>query len=350
MHKQNQEVFVRSPAVVKLLGEHAVVYGKLCIAAAIDIYAEVKIQKKDCKDIEINFLDIPGYEKRQVISLDKIKSIYSQFTARENIGQFIESQRNESKLMLPCAVIIGEFAQVYGIDVDGVKITMSSKIPIQYGLASSAALSTALAVALSKLSKIQISNETVIEIARNGEKIVHENDNAGRIDVNTTFYGNIISYSTLGGAAPNKIDYELQLLLVDTGPKKPTAQMVANVAKLYRSDAEKTGRILDEIDTCSKEGLLAIRRRDIARLGELMYLDQELLKDLGVSSENIDRAVLISKSNKAYGAKLSGGGGGGMVLAIPQDKKTLLKALEDEGFKVSQTKISEEGAADYLAK
>ena len=348
MHKQNQEIIARSPAVVKLLGEHAVVYGKLCIAAAVEQYANVKIEIGSTDAIELEFTNISGADSRQETTSSKIASIYNEFASRDSISKFLEKQNGENMLLLPCAVIIGRLNHEFDADIKGIKITFSSDIPMQYGLASSAALSTALVVALVKLANVKISNEKIIDIARDGERIIHENENAGRIDVNTSFYGNIVSFDAKFGANPHKLDYEILLMLIDTGPKKKTSEMVAKVAELYKKDKNNTEKILNKIDMCSAEGLSAIEKRDIKRLGELMYEDQDLLKMLEVSNDKIDKAVSICKVSGGYGAKLSGGGGGGMVIAIPQDKNGLIKALIKGGFKVSETKISSTGAIDYL--
>ena len=78
-----------------------------------------------------------------------------------------------------------------------------------------------------------------------------------------------------------------------------------------------------------------------------MYEDQELLRLLGVSSDGIDKAVEIAKNNGAYGAKLSGGGGGGIAIAMTENKARLSDALARAGFRVFDTGISLDGAANY---
>ena len=273
MHKQNQEIIARSPAVVKLLGEHAVVYGKLCIAAAVEQYANVKIEIGSTDAIELEFTNISGADSRQETTSSKIASIYNEFASRDSISKFLEKQNGENMLLLPCAVIIGRLNHEFDADIKGIKITFSSDIPMQYGLASSAALSTALVVALVKLANVKISNEKIIDIARDGERIIHENENAGRIDVNTSFYGNIVSFDAKFGANPHKLDYEILLMLIDTGPKKKTSEMVAKVAELYKKDKNNTEKILNKIDMCSAEGLSAIEKRDFQMMAEIIMKD-----------------------------------------------------------------------------
>jgi mevalonate kinase len=344
------KAYANAPGVVKLFGEHAVIYGKMCIAAAIDIYASVKIYKIKNEKIELEFKDIPTDDVIQRISLQEIISIYDDFLSRTSIKEFLKKHKKDNKLLLPSAVIIGELHNRFNVDVRNIRIVFSSEIPIQYGLASSAALSCALAVAISNLAPTKISDAELIEIARNGEKIIHENDNAGMIDINTSFYGNIVSFNSDSGAKSYKLNYELPLLLIDTGPKEKTSKMVEKVANLYKRNKKNTESIFNNINECSTEGLSALMKKNIEKTGKLMYKNQDLLSSLGISSKGIDNAVKIAKENGGYGAKLSGGGGGGIVIAVPENKKELTKAILKSGLKISETKISLKGAVKYRKK
>ena len=148
----------------------------------------------------------------------------------------------------------------HGIEINGIRIIISSDIPPQQGLASSAACCTALAVAVSRLSQSKIPAETLIEIARNGEKIIHANENAGRIDVNTSFYGNCVGYSAEKGVMINRLKSEIPLLLIDTGPKKKTSEMVVHVSQLYKEKKDEVDAIMASIDDCSVRGLDCIKK------------------------------------------------------------------------------------------
>ena len=107
--------------------------------------------------------------------------------------------------------------------------------------------------------------------------------------------------------------------------------------------------ILNKINECSIKGLDALYKNNLKTVGLLMYENHELLKLLGVSSEKLDKVVELSKKNNVHGAKLSGGGGGGIAVAL-LDKYN--KAFEDElmheGFICIKADISEEGAKDNI--
>ena len=107
--------------------------------------------------------------------------------------------------------------------------------------------------------------------------------------------------------------------------------------------------MLNKIEDCSRRGLVALGNKNLRELGKIMQEDQALLKQLGVSSDGLDRCVSVAVSNGALGAKLSGGGGGGIaVVLVKSGTKKLKEALEKEGFVVFKSKVSADGAIKFL--
>ena len=338
-------MIVKAPAVVKLLGEHAVVYGRLALAAAIDIYANVSITEANVDALEIYLED---FGKTYRFEKPALEDMHNAYAGRKDISAYISSLKQDMRV-LPYATIASRVLGGFGIDVRRKRLRIKSRIPMQSGLASSAACSTAFAVALLR-GNAGLQDDKAIDIARDGERISHMNEGAGRIDVSTAFYGGCVSYSSATGIRREGIDKMPRLIVIDTGPKKSTAETVGHVAELYKADKERISLILDKIDACSRKGIDAIGRGDFKGFGGLMYEDQELLKGLGVSSEKLDTAVRISRDFGALGAKLSGGGGGGAAVALIEDEsKELVKALGEEGFKVTDARITAYGAQRYLA-
>lgn len=334
----------KAPGVVKLFGEHAVVYGKLALGVAIDLYATARLTGSKRRELRITLLDLEG----RAISLDenKLKDLYESYKKRKSISNYIEKNGKIDLEMLPYATIAARLANEFGLEVTEVEVEITSKIPKQSGCASSAACSTAFAVALIKNSGSELDDATVIDIARDGERISHKSEGAGRIDVATSYYGGYVS--TAGEGRREQIKAIMDIILIDTGPKKSTAETVGTVRKLYDKDREATEKRLAEIEKCTIEGIKALSDEDLELAGRYMYRDHELLRDLGVSSKGLDKAVEIAKENKAYGAKLSGGGGGGLAIAVSKDPKILVKALMKERFGASIVGISFEGAKDFL--
>lgn len=335
---------VRAPGVVKLFGEHAVVYGKLSVAAAIGLYATVRVTERRGSGLRIVLLDFSEF----ILDLDKrrLGLLYKRYKDRKNIKDYVLANNEIENSLLPYATIAARLSYEFGVDVLGKEVRITSDIPKQRGSASSAACSTAFTVALLKSEGRTLEDSQIIDIARDGERIVHLNEGAGRIDVTASYYGGYAS--TRDEGKREAIKTKLNMILIDTGPKKSTEEMVGNVKRKYETEKEKTEKMLNEIEECSVEGLKALAKGDLKVVGGFMYKDQELLSELGVSSPGLDQAVELARENGAYGAKLSGGGGGGIAIAISRKPKELIRIMEENGFKAYSADISLMGAKEYL--
>lgn len=337
----------RAPAVIKLFGEHAVVYGKLSIAGAIDMYANSEVSYTTTQTLGISLTDIRTESELRQSELD---SLYASFKERKSIQEYIEQHGELKPEILPYATIAARISKVFKLDLKGKKITIESGIRMQTGLASSSAVATAFTVSLLKHFGIRMEDDEVIDIARDGDRIVHRNEKAGGIDVSTSFYGGYVGYSTKGGAKREEIDRVLDFVIIDAGPKKSTAETVGSVAERYKKEKKKTEVILAGIEDCSMEGLDALRKGNLKDTGKLMVKDHKLLKKLGVSTERLDEAVEKALESGAYGAKLSGGGGGGIAIALTDNAPKIVEAMKGYGFEAFATKISLEGAGTYMPK
>lgn len=238
----------------------------------------------------------------------------------------------------------------YGVNVFGKTVKLMGNLPIQRGLASSAACSTAFSLSLFENSMLP-KEEELIDLARDGERVIHRNVNAGGIDISTSFYGGFVSYDSRNGSKAEKINKNVDLLVVDTGPKKSTAEMVSRVSDLYNRNRASTDALFNRIDECSKKGISALRNGDVKTLGECMFYNHDLLRQLGVSTPNLDSVVEIAKGNLALGAKLSGGGGGGIAVVLVDPSthiEAILEELRSKKYGIINARISQKGAFGYM--
>ncbi len=334
---------VDAPGVIKGFGEHAVVYGRTAIAVAIDIYATASVSAESGETMELRLLD---FEESARFSLSELRHIYEEYRSRTSIEEYIKNSSRIDAHALPYAVVAARLVNETGMERLPSVVEIHSEIPMQSGCASSAACSTAFAVALARFSGVRPEDHKMVDIAREGERIVHRSEGAGKVDVIASYYGGYVSTADGGKRVP--IEVRLNMVLVDTGPKKSTAETVGNVRRLYQQDREATEKRLEEIERCAVEGLKALASGDLVKGGEYMYRDHEILRELGVSSEGLDKAVGIAKKNGAYGAKLSGGGGGGIAVVLCRETGGMVKAMEEAGFKAYVAEVSLSGARDFL--
>ncbi len=342
---------VKAPGVLKLLGEHASVYGRLAIAIAADRYARVDARKTGVSPFRLILKDFNGLE----VELDKRKlgELYDSYKNKKDIAGYADGPHGISAPMLPYATIAARLAIEQGVSLEGMSATVTSDIPMQSGMASSGACCVAFTVALLRAGKKRLPDVLTVDIARDGDRVVHRNLNAGTIDVNTSYYGGYVSYSAASGAKREDAAARLDLLVVDTGPKKSTAETVGHVAELREQNKERIETVLDKIHECSMKGLDCLKGNDIPTLGACMYMDHELLRELEVSSKGLDNAVSIAREYGAYGAKLSGGGGGGIAIVLNSDgvkRARLIDRYQHSGFKVYTVNTALEGAYNYFPR
>ena len=343
-----RRVTVRAPGVVKLFGEHAVVYGKPSVGATVNMYSKsVTEHNREGFYLKLSDLGVDSDIPNKVLA-----DLYIRRTRGDNINNFIDTSTDVDKTILPLATIAGNLFHQYGKPINATT-TLSSGIPTQRGFASSATISVCFAVGISKFLGVKMTDSEMVKLAREGEKIAHRSEGAGIIDVNVSYYGGCISYSEENGI--NRINMgkgleEADLLMVDTGPKRSTSETVRAVAELMQKKERETSRIIDDIGNISLDGIAALKMGDLRALGELMFLNQDMLRRLGVSSDGLDKTVKIAREYGAYGAKLSGGGGGGLAIVLSPKGKSLkiISLLSACGFGVSRCELTNFGAKSMV--
>lgn len=295
-----------APGKVILFGEHAVVYGKHAIASAIGLRATVTLSPSRESSLEIADLEIDSPL----------------------------SPMNPGSLQ--------DFFQT-GIKIRGippVRIIVDSDIPIGSGLGSSAAMACAFLKAAGALKKVELTPHELWANAQKMEKVFHGTPSG--IDAAVAVHGGMLEFCA--GKISRFECPEVPLLIGDTGVSKNTKQNVSRVRILYDSDRQKTEAILDEIDRISLAGKQALVQNDLKAIGKLMGRNHALLKKLGVSSSELDDLVSAAVKAGALGAKMTGGGGGGCMIAIAEDTQPVVEAIEEAGGTVLETSFSLSGA------
>jgi mevalonate kinase len=354
MAVENEEI--SAPAGLILLGEHSVVapYYKMSIGMAVTIFARAHVEGYDSKKFAVHSLNVKNVDT--TVTEDILRRLYDSWKNRgdrkDNSGilRYIEENKEVSGEALPFLTIAARLLVEQEINIVGKKVIINSEIPTGVGYGSSAASSTAFTIALIASGNKVIDDSVVIDIIRDGERVLHKNEGAGGIDVTVSYYG---GYATWQRGVATKLDIStnLNIVVIETGPKRPTGEMVKVVKEFYERDPTRVSKIMDEIDECSHEGLTALRKGDVEEVGRQMFRDHELLRELGVSTDKLDLAVKTAKENGAYGAKLKGGGGGGIGLAICPEPEHLVAALSKlDNIIAKPARIAEDGARRFLKR
>jgi mevalonate kinase len=304
-----------APAKVILFGEHAVVYGQPAIAVPVSsLRALATVQ--------------PGTAGRlRILATD-----LGQTTVIDSLSQSIDDA-----LALTTRLILQRLAR----PVPNLDITLRSQIPVASGLGSGAAIATALARALLAALDARLSNAELNAIVYEVEKLHHGTPSG--IDNTVIVYEQPVFFIRGNPIEQIQIAEPFTLLIADTGRPGLTRIAVGDVRALYEAQPERTQPVLDEIGVIVRQARQAIECGTIEQLGPLMFRNHTLLQQLTVSSPELDLLVQAALNAGAVGAKMSGGGRGGNMIALvsAESAAAVSEALRSAGaVRVIETRVA----------
>ncbi|MDX1481554.1 MAG: hydroxymethylglutaryl-CoA reductase, degradative [Woeseiaceae bacterium] len=290
---------------VILFGEHAAVYGRRALALPIPDAVKATVTERDDTD------RIDVYDRGRVLP------------AREG-GDAGESLRDAVNLLRSELGIAG---RCHGIRIE-------TRIPPGAGLGASAAFAVALIRAMDRLYDKNLADDDVDALAFECEKLAHGTPSG--IDNALATYGRPILYCRESEPAATSLQLAPPpIVIASSGSAGSTRRQVERVRARRESQRAQVDPIFDRMDALTQEGLNALRAGDLNGLGELMNICHGLLNALGVSTPDLERMVALARDAGASGAKLTGAGGGGSIVALcPDGVDDVGAALASAGFDV----------------
>ncbi|MCO4743495.1 MAG: mevalonate kinase [Proteobacteria bacterium] len=270
----------RAAGKVILVGEHAVVYGYPALAMGLNLGTTVRLT--------------PAEGPTQVVSR-------------------------------PCDARLVEAIRA-ALPESGLAVEVDSEVPIGCGMGSSAALSVALVRAAAAFESVELTNEEVFERSLELEKVFHGTPSG--LDNTVAANGGVIRFHRGPPArferlpAPN-----WRAVVLESGTAGNTAELVAGVRERHPDNAEvlaRIGRLVSQAEAVLDQP---------ERLGPLLTENHRLLVELGVSTPRLNALVELALAHGALGAKMSGAGGGGIVLALVDDPGPLLRAAAEQDIR-----------------
>ncbi len=315
-----------APAKVILFGEHFVVHGNPAILASIN------------RRVVVNARTIS--ENRVAIRSDiGFAGHYS-----GSIFRMIEGGMEAKTILDPLhsaiTRILSSRSKKTGIEID-----ISSSVPLGIGLGSSAAACVATVAAVTSLFQKKLNRQEICMMAIESERLIHKDSSGADCYVST--FGGLIHYrkdkfKKVQAKGP------LALIIASTGIRHFTGDLVASVSKfkdsnetLFESMAKQAANICVQA-----QGAIQSGRHD--RVGELMNENQALLRQLGISHYKTDDLIDICCKAGALGAKITGAGGGGAVIALAatkEDSEKIASRVKAVGYDSYEVKIDREGLA-----
>ncbi|MFW9905466.1 MAG: mevalonate kinase [Candidatus Thorarchaeota archaeon] len=299
-----------------LFGEHFVVYGVPALASAIGDSTDCIVESKDGKGYELrdNRPEVPGYKEEK---------FNEQKVSIQNILDFMEVNLEEKAL----------------------KITFGGNLVGASGVGASAASCVSLARAINEEFNLGWDDRKINEAAYEGEKGYHGTPSG--IDNTASTFGGLVYFIRNLEGGPNTIETirlkkPIELVIASSGMTTSTSVVVGDVRKKKEEDPEWFDGIVNEYQEVIKEGREALENMELEQVGQLMNKNHELLQQITVSNDVLDKMVRLAKDKGALGAKVTGTGRGGNIIALTpgselQDK--VYQALKDAGYPAWKTLI-----------
>lgn len=293
-----------APGKIILFGEHAVVYGRPALAVPVtQVHADVDVSDSSRSGIWIDAPDINLRAELNTLPSDHpIASMIHNFLFISRVAAFPDLE---------------------------VKIT--STIPVASGLGSGAAVTVALTRALSSHLNYSMTDEEVNAFTYEIEKLHHGTPSG--IDNTVITYAKPVYFVKGQPMETIRVGKPFTIVIGDTGISAPTKESVGDVRRLWRNDMSRWESVFDKVAEISFTARRAIEQGHWEMLGELMNENHELLQKLTVSSPELDRLVDAACEVGALGAKMSGGGRGGNMIALvmPHMADEVSRSLTEAG-------------------
>jgi len=297
-----------------LFGDHFVVYGLPAIASAIGDYTLSIVEPADRTEIVDNRPATEGYKQKKA-----------------------DEMRREFDALF----------KFFGIDQEKepLRIELSGNLFCTSGVGASAALATSTARAINELKGLGMDDEKINEAAYAAEEA--GSGKPSGIDNTCSTFGGLLWFAKNLEGGPNTMERitakePVEIVLGNTGITQETKAVVGDVARARDEDPEGFKALFSEYDRLVKDARPALESGDWETIGRLMDRNQELLRKIGVSCNELEQLIGIAKDNGALGAKLTGTGRGGYMIALTPGKELQGKvadAMEQAGFKALKTTI-----------
>ncbi len=222
-----------------------------------------------------------------------------------------------------------------GVSALGLEIIVRSRIPVAMGLGASAAFAVAIIRALDELLGLGQSDVAINRLAFRCESVAHGTPSG--IDNNVATFGEAVLFvkGKRSGTRPLEITEMPPLIVAASGTPGMTKEMVSGVRRRYERHKDLYNTIFDEIDEMAVAGAVALQHGDYEKLGAMMNICQGFLNAIEVSTPELEQMIAIARSAGACGAKLTGAGGGGSIVALcPGKVDDVGAALSQAGYRI----------------
>jgi mevalonate kinase len=298
---------------VILFNEHFVVHGVPAIASAIDLTTDAEVARHSGKGIDLidNRKGTKGYSKEKYAH---------QMEALKRVTDYMK----------------------FNVEKNPIKITLGGNLPTFSGIGASAANLVAIVRAINDEFKLTLSDEEINNTAYEGERAFAGTPSG--IDNTAATFGGLLWFKRGEKNVIERLAIKkpVEIVMGNTGVVANTKEVVAGVRERKEKYPEKYNKIFEEAEELVYKAREALLNYDLKRVGKLMNENHRQLQGIEVDGKELNFLVDLARDKGAFGAKLTGGGVGGCMVALTLGKElqeTVASAMEKEGFQVLRTKI-----------
>jgi hydroxymethylglutaryl-CoA reductase len=297
---------------VILFGEHSAVYGRPALAAPIPLAVEARVMD----------------------AAEGVHLLIPRWGVEQRVRHLEEHPQGATGIL---ALLLKR------LDLSNQTMTIEAfpNVPRAMGLGGSSALAVAVIRALDTHYAIDLSNEEINALAFECEKTAHGTPSG--VDNTIATYGTALRYQNRDEPVFRAIvpSRPIPIVVGISGTESLTAITVARVRAAWERQPARYDSIFDHIESLTNAGVDAVRDGAFEDLGELMNLCQGYLNALQVSTSELEEMIHIARANGALGAKLTGGGGGGSIIALcPEDTERVRTAIQAAGYEAFSFEIN----------
>ena len=316
------KVEVCAPGKLMLTGSYAVVHGRPCVVTAVDQWMTVSAET--CEQPHF-YLDAPDFALAN----------YSQALARLGQGE-VPKPVKFTEIMLK--TFLDRYPQAGGL-----KVKTASQFSSEFGFGSSSAVTVALARALVELYDVHLTYQQLFDLCYRA--VIKVQGVGSGFDIASAIWGGTIKYVVPAKVIEAiKVD-NLPIVVGYTGIKADTPTLVKQVDQLLERQPARINPLFDQIGQTAEVTQRSLIACDWSELGKTFTQHHQLVSQLGVSCGELDKLVSAVLKAGAYGATLSGAGGGDCMLAVVETKSRLAveKAITQAGGQVIKLGLNAPG-------
>ncbi len=338
-------VTTSAPGKVILFGEHAVNRGQLALATAFGRRATCTLESRHDRQVVLR-----GAGRESIFTLAELRAHAAALDAALAAQDFpVVATALRADFFASSAYVLGRVA-IAESTLPGLNVTFASELPIGGGLGSGgavhAALATAVSCMLADMDGIARDGLLLAEWAYAGDRIAH-GGTASALDTQASLLGGVIEFRAGSPGVPLATAPGLRLVVGDTGIKKgSTGSVNARVRDWLAADPARASHFVQmgALATAARDHLSAGRWPE---LGALMDENHALLSAIGASHPQLDALCVAARAAGAFGAKLTGAGGGGAMIALVTDRTAarVAAAIRAAGGTPLEAPVGGSGAA-----